>query len=80
MGSAVLRKSGGSLILTVPQSFVEQNRLRAGSKLDLEIAGTELKVRKARSGPRLSDSLAATPRGLNRAPGWDEMAPAGKEK
>lgn len=80
MTMAVLRKSGGSLILTVPQAFVEQNRLSAGSRLTVEIAGTEMKVRPARSRPRLADLLAETPRGSNRAPGWDAMRPAGREK
>ena len=80
MTTAVLRKSGGSLILTVPQAFVEQNRLSAGSKLKVEIAGTEMKVRPARSRPCLADLLAETPRGTNRVPGWDTMQSAGREK
>jgi antitoxin component of MazEF toxin-antitoxin module len=79
MTVAVLRKSGGSLILTVPQPFVEQNGLSAGSKVDLEIAGSELKVRPARTRPSLSDLLARTPRGRQRVAGWDEMPPAGRE-
>ena len=80
MSSSVLRKSGGSLIITVPQSFVVQNRLRAGSRVEIEIAGPELTIRRERSRPRLTDLLVATPRGRHRAPGWDEMPPAGKEK
>lgn len=79
MTTAVLRKSGGSLILTVPRHFVAQNRLGAGSKVDLEIAGRELKVRPARARPRLAELLAKTPRGLHRAGGWDQMPPAGRE-
>ena len=79
MTIAVLRKSGGSLILTVPQPFIEQNSLGAGSKLDLEIAGRELKVRPARGRPRLADLLARTPRGTHRVAGWDGMPPAGRE-
>lgn len=80
MKTAVLRKSGGSLILTVPQPFVEQNRLAAGSRVSLEIAGHELKVRPARTRATLVERLAQTPRGLHRAQGWDELPPAGREK
>ena len=79
MTTAVLRKSGGSLILTVPQHFVEQNRLGAGSKVDLEIAGRELKVRPTLGRRHLADLLAKTPRGLQRVEGWDEMRAAGRE-
>jgi antitoxin component of MazEF toxin-antitoxin module len=79
MTISVLRRSGGSLILTVPQPYVEQNRLSAGSKVDLEIAGRELKVRPARARRRLADLLTLTPRGTHRVKGWDEMPPVGRE-
>lgn len=80
MHKAVLRKSGGSLILTVPQAYVEQNRLGAGSELEVAIEGRELTVRPAGIRPRLGDLLNATPRGAGRVRGWDELRTAGREK
>ena len=68
---ASLRRSGGSLVVTVPSCYVKQNRLNAGSTLALEIAGDELKVRPQRVRRTLEELLAATPRGLCRAEGWD---------
>lgn len=68
---ASLRRSGGSLVVTVPSCYVKQNHLIAGSTLTLEIAGDELKVRPQRVRRTLEELLAATPRGLCRAEGWD---------
>ena len=74
-----LRRSGGSFIMTLPLSYVEQNHLDAGSRLSIEIIGDELKVRPQRLRPKLADLLKATPRGLSRADGWDELASVGAE-
>lgn len=79
MLTAALRRSGGSLIVTVPQSYVEQNHLDAGSRVLLEINGDELKLKPGRQRPKLAELLAATPEGLCRAEGWDEMTSAGNE-
>ena len=79
MLSASLRRSGGSLILTIPQTYVEQNHLNAGSRMSVEINGAELKVKPGRGRPKLSELLAATPDGLVRTDGWDEMPLAGGE-
>jgi antitoxin ChpS len=79
MLNASLRRSGGSLILTIPQSYVEQNQLEAGSRVCVEINGAELKVKPGRQRPKLSDLLAATPEGLCRVEAWDEMPAAGAE-
>lgn len=45
MLNASLRRSGGSYIMTVPLSYVEQNHLNAGSQLTIEIVGDELKIK-----------------------------------
>lgn len=45
----------------------------------IEIVGDELKIRPQRPNRSLSDMLAATPPGLCRADGWDEMGAAGAE-
>lgn len=79
MFTAALRRSGGSLIVTIPQAYVEQNHLDAGSRVALEIAGDELKLKPARQRPKLSELLAATPKCAERVQGWDEMPAAGKE-
>ncbi len=79
MLNASLRRSGGSLIMTIPQSYIEQNHLDAGSRVLVEINGAELKVRPGRERLKLSDLLDDTPEGLCRAPGWDEMPISGEE-
>ena len=76
---ASLRRSGGSYIMTVPLSYVEQNHLDAGARLVLEIVGDELKIKPERTRRSLADLLAATPVGLCRAEGWDELGSAGSE-
>jgi antitoxin component of MazEF toxin-antitoxin module len=76
---ASLRRSGGSYIMTVPLSYVEQNRLDAGSRLAIEIVGDELKIRPQRQRKSLDELLKATPRGLCRAEGWDELGASGAE-
>ncbi len=79
MLKAALRRSGGSFILTVPPSYVEQNHLEAGSRLIIEIVGDELKMTPERPRRALAELLAATPKGLCRAKGWEEMGSAGGE-
>lgn len=79
MLTATLRRSGGSYIMTVPLSYVEQNHLNAGSRMAMEIVGDELKIKPQRARQSLSELLAATPPGLCRVDGWDEMQPVGVE-
>jgi antitoxin ChpS len=79
MFTAALRRSGGSLIITIPQAYVEQNHLDAGSRIALEITGDELKLKPAKQRLTLSELLAATPKGSERVPGWDEMPSVGNE-
>ena len=76
---ANLRRSGGSFIMTLPLSYVEQNQLGAGSRLAIEIVGDELKIKPERARLSLAERLAATPRGLCRAEGWDTLGSAGAE-
>jgi antitoxin ChpS len=81
MLNASLRRSGGSLIMTIPQSYIEQNHLDAGSRVQVEINGTELRVKPGRQRPSLSELLASTPENteLCRAEGWEEMPLVGGE-
>jgi antitoxin ChpS len=79
MFNASLRRSGGSLIMTIPPAYVEQNHLDAGSRLFVEINGAELKIKPGRQRPTLSELLAATPENLPRVANWDEMPALGAE-
>ncbi len=79
MLNASLRRSGESLILTIPQSYVEQNHLDAGSIMFVEINGAELKIKPSRQRPKLSVLLEETPPGLCRAKDWEEMPFIGSE-
>lgn len=79
MLTSALRRSGGSLIITIPQAYVEQNMLKAGSLVAVEISGEELRLKPAHKRKRLSELLAATPKGLHRIEGWDAMPQAGGE-
>lgn len=75
-----LRKSGGSLIMTIPSSYVEQNELEADSVVCLSIEGNELTVRPGRKRKTLAELLAATPSDASRVDDWDQMQPTGAER
>ena len=79
MLTATLRRSGGSLIMTIPSAYAEQNRLDAGSCVSVDIVGAALTVRPGRKRLTLSELLAATPVERSRVSGWDEMGSTGAE-
>jgi antitoxin ChpS len=79
MLNAYLRKSGGSLIMTIPASYAEQNGLDAGSCVSVDINGAELRVKPGRKRKTLAELLAATPSDAGRVEGWDEMPAVGAE-
>jgi antitoxin ChpS len=75
-----LRRAGGSLVMTVPKPFIEQNQLQEGSQVELLLEGIRMTV----SAPRkhrykLADLLAEMPDELPCVEGWDAMRPVGKE-
>ena len=75
-----LRRAGGSLVMTVPKAFIEQNQLLEGSQVALLLEGARMTV----SAPpkrryKLEDLLAEMPGKLPRVEGWDTMRPVGKE-
>ncbi len=75
-----LRKAGGSLVMTVPKSFIEQNGLSEGSQVELHLHGKKMTVEApARPRYKLADLMAEMPEGLPRVEGWDEMSPVGLE-
>lgn len=75
-----LRRAGGSLVMTVPKAFVEQNQLQEGAKVDLLLEGSRMTISVPRK-PRykLEELLAEMPGELPRVEGWDAMRPVGKE-
>lgn len=75
-----LRKAGGSLVMTVPKAFIDQNRLHDGSQVALHLSGNTLTI-EAPTRPRytLADLLAEMPDGLPRVEGWDDMPTVGLE-
>lgn len=76
-----LRKAGGSLVMTVPKAFVDQNHLHEGSQVALHLRGNILTI-EAPTRPRytLADLLAEMPDGLPRIADWDEMPAVGLER
>ena len=76
-----LRRSGGSLVMTVPKAYIEQNQLHDGSPVDLTVDGDRLII----SAPRkskysLEQLLAEMTDGLPRVDGWEEMPAVGQER
>lgn len=75
-----LRRAGGSLVMTVPKPFIEQNQLQEGSQVELLLEGTRMTVSASRKHRyKLDDLLAEMPGELSRVEGWDAMKPVGKE-
>ena len=76
-----LRKAGGSLVMTIPKTFIEQNGLSDGSKVELRLSGKKLMV-EAPAKPRykLADLMAEMPARLPKVKGWDEMPSVGREQ
>ena len=75
-----LRRAGGSLVMTVPKAFVEQNGLSDGSQVELQLSGKKMTVEApVRPRYRLADLMAEMPQGLPRAEGWDDMPSVGLE-
>ncbi len=75
-----LRRAGGSLVMTVPKAFVEQNHLQEGSQVDLLLEGNRMTVNApSKQRYQLDELLAEMPRQLPRVEGWDDLSPAGKE-
>ena len=77
-----LRRAGGSLVMTVPKAFIEQNMLHEGSKVNLMLDGEHLTItapKPNRKHYRIKDLMAEMPNGLPRVEGWDEMQAVSQE-
>ena len=78
MTTLALRKSGGSLIISVPSAFVAQNKLHAGSQVECDIVEGALVI-KPMTRPSLAQLIAETPKD-SLAPDWDSMPVVGAEQ
>ena len=75
-----LRKSGGSLVMTIPKSFIDENRLNDGDQVDLQLSGPRMTVEaKKQRKYKLEELMAEMPDGLPRVEGWDDMPSVGLE-
>lgn len=79
--TAQLRRSGGSLTVTVPAGYRKANDLKEGEKVELKIDGDVLSIRPACRKVTLQAILDSAPRSADemRAEGWDEMREVGRE-
>lgn len=76
-----LRKAGGSLVMTIPKAFTDQNGLNEGSQVALRLQGKKLTVEApARPRYKLTDLMAEMPQGLPMVEGWDDMPSVGLEE
>ena len=78
--TATLRRSGGSIILSIPKTIVDSLAVDAGSVVELALNGRSLSVTPARR--TLADRLAASPTSPARWPreeSWLEEGPQGRE-
>lgn len=75
-----LRRAGGSLVMTVPKAFIEQNHLHDGSQVELSLDGQRMTINApGKKRYKLEDLLAEMPGKFPLVEGWDEMKPVGKE-
>ena len=75
-----LRRAGGSLVMTIPKAFIEQNGLLDGSQVELNLAGKTMTVEATpKRRYKLADLMAEMPDGLPRVDGWEETPDVGLE-
>lgn len=78
--TAILRQSGGSIILSIPKSIAKTIAVEAGSVVELTVAGRTLSMAAARRS--LSERLADSPKSparWQRDDAWLQDEPAGRE-
>jgi antitoxin ChpS len=76
-----LRRAGGSLVMTVPKAFIEQNHLQDGSQVELSLEGKRMTVdAPTKKKYKLEDLMAEMPAGkLPMVEAWDNLVPVGRE-
>ena len=78
--TAILRKSGGSIILSIPRTIARTLAVEAGSAVELSVDGRTLSIVPARRS--LADRLATSPKSpaaWHRDEDWLRGAPTGRE-
>ncbi|UGA37594.1 AbrB/MazE/SpoVT family DNA-binding domain-containing protein [Chromobacterium haemolyticum] len=81
MTNATLRRSGGSLIMTIPSAFAEQNHLSPGDSVVVDINGQSMTItafKQPRQRYDLEELVAATAPEFFR-PVWEDVQPEGQE-
>lgn len=75
-----LRRAGGSIVMTVPKAYIDQNHLHEGSKVNLMVEGERLTIQVAHK-PKydLKTLLAEMPAEFPRVAGWDDLGSVGEE-
>lgn len=76
-----LRRSGGSLVMTIPKLFIEQNNLNDGSAVELLVSGNKLTI-EVRKKPKynLADLMSEMPDQMPMVDGWDDSLAVGLER
>ena len=78
--TATLRRSGGSIILSIPRAIADALSVEAGSTVELSVTGRTLSVAPARR--TLADRLAASAKSPAKWPkddDWINDSPIGRE-
>jgi antitoxin ChpS len=77
----VLRRAGGSVMVTIPPAFLKRMGLTAGSTVEVNATVDKLVITPAKAKVTLADILKAAPKDAHklRVEGWDEMPAASKE-
>ncbi|WP_288842469.1 AbrB/MazE/SpoVT family DNA-binding domain-containing protein [uncultured Deefgea sp.] len=79
MGTATLRRSGGSLIMVIPPAYAEQNHLTAGDTVKFNIEGQRLTLSPQRKRYDAASLLAETPAEFFSDSEWDKLPATGQE-
>ena len=81
MATAPLRKSGGSVTMTIPPLFLKETGLTVGSVVTVSVKGDKLTIAPARKKITLAEIIAKAPKNAvaMRVRGWDEMPSVGNE-
>ena len=82
MTIARLRRSGGSLTVTVPVEYRRAHDLQEGQEMDVQISDDKLIIQPARSKITLQAIIESAPKdpASLRATDWDEIPVIGKEQ
>ena len=76
-----LRRVGGSIMLPVPPTFLDQTRLQAGSEVEITLVGDVIEIKAARPHYSLAELLANSDYARDvRDDEWLDSPPRGLEE